>query len=214
MDERERKIACAGLAVIARYGVRKVKVDDVAREAGVSRQTIYNTFPNRQAILAAIVRRHWESKWEAIDAACVGVANLPDKLDILLQKMVIEPWETMQVMPHAEDLELELVSNLRDDVMPVQTDSVRYLENFFSPYEGALASRGLTAHGLADFIHRSVFGLQLSTTTRDQVEMLVTTMKALLQCVTQSPGPARCASGMEQARAESPIHHGDNHETV
>jgi AcrR family transcriptional regulator len=206
MDERARTIASAGLAVIARYGVRKVKVDDVAREAGVSRQTIYNAFPNRKAILAAIVHLHWESKWKAIDAACVGLSELSDKLDVLLQKMVIEPWETMQVMPHAEDLEIELVSGLRDDIRSVQVDSVRYLESFFAPYAAGLETRGLTPHGLADFIHRSIFGLQMSTTTREQVNLLVTTMKALLHCVAQSPEPSACTSGMGQTSADSPIH--------
>ena len=51
MEERACRIAAAGYGVISQYGIRRATMNDVATAAGVSRQTIYNVFPNREALL-------------------------------------------------------------------------------------------------------------------------------------------------------------------
>ena len=54
MEERACKIAAAGYAVISQYGVRRATMSDIAAAAGVSRQTIYNIFPNREAVIRLV----------------------------------------------------------------------------------------------------------------------------------------------------------------
>lgn len=54
-EERRREILDAAVRCIRRYSVRKVAVEDIAREAGISRRTLYRLYPGRRAILAAIV---------------------------------------------------------------------------------------------------------------------------------------------------------------
>ncbi|MBV8462996.1 MAG: TetR/AcrR family transcriptional regulator [Acidimicrobiales bacterium] len=50
------RVVDAALACLARYGTAKTTVDDIARQAGLSRATIYRTFPGgREEILAAVV---------------------------------------------------------------------------------------------------------------------------------------------------------------
>ncbi|MEI6571447.1 MAG: TetR/AcrR family transcriptional regulator [Actinomycetes bacterium] len=43
----------ATLVCVSRHGLAKTTVDDVAREAGVGRATLYRYFPNKQALLEA-----------------------------------------------------------------------------------------------------------------------------------------------------------------
>ena len=50
------RILDAALACIARVGVGKTTLDDVAREAGCARATVYRCFPGRQALLRALLR--------------------------------------------------------------------------------------------------------------------------------------------------------------
>lgn len=50
-------IVDAALRCIARQGIHKTTVDDVARQAGLSRATLYRAFPGgKEAVLAAAVR--------------------------------------------------------------------------------------------------------------------------------------------------------------
>lgn len=45
----------AVMRCVARYGVSKTTIDDVAKEAGISRATIYRYFPNKARLLEAAV---------------------------------------------------------------------------------------------------------------------------------------------------------------
>src|SRR6266542_1761229 len=57
------------LRAIARFGLTKLTVDDVAREAGISRATLYRYFPGRGAVLAAVVASETESLQGGLDDA-------------------------------------------------------------------------------------------------------------------------------------------------
>jgi AcrR family transcriptional regulator len=51
------RIIDAALACVARVGVAKTTLDDVAKEAGCARATVYRCFPGRQALLRAVLDR-------------------------------------------------------------------------------------------------------------------------------------------------------------
>src|SRR6267143_1108859 len=50
-------IYAAALASFERHGVRRTLMDDVAREAGVSRPTIYYYFPDKDALVLEVIVR-------------------------------------------------------------------------------------------------------------------------------------------------------------
>ena len=53
----EHRITRAALRCIARWGVAKTTLDDIAREAGCSRATVYRTFPGgKDVVVDALVR--------------------------------------------------------------------------------------------------------------------------------------------------------------
>ena len=45
--DRQGDIVSAAIAVFFRYGLHRVTMEDIAREAGVSRQTVYARFGNK-----------------------------------------------------------------------------------------------------------------------------------------------------------------------
>ena len=51
------RILDGALACVARVGVGKTTLDDVAREAGCARATVYRAFPGRQALFHALLDR-------------------------------------------------------------------------------------------------------------------------------------------------------------
>lgn len=56
-DEARQQILAAAEQVILRYGVAKTTMDDIGREAGVSRPTVYRYFADRDALLSALIER-------------------------------------------------------------------------------------------------------------------------------------------------------------
>src|SRR5215213_5134743 len=55
--ETEGVILDAALAEVLAHGIRRTSASDIARAAGVSRQTLYRYWPDLQAMLAALVTR-------------------------------------------------------------------------------------------------------------------------------------------------------------
>ena len=185
MDDRACRIAQAGYEVISKYGLRRATMNDIAEAAGVSRQTVYNIFPNREELLGGVVRYHFNSKWQSI---CEQVAELTDRrkrIAVLLDTLVVSSWESMQAMPHADELELELATTMRPRLEEVHAQSMRQLCEFFEPYEAQLQLRGINARGLGEMLHHAILGLKLSTTSREEIETVVATLHACLVAVTE-----------------------------
>ena len=184
MDERACQIAKAGYEVISRYGIRRATMNDIAAAAGVSRQTVYNFFPNREELLVGTARYHFNSKWQVIREATQTVEDRSERFAILLDTLVVSSWQSIQTMPHADELELEFDTTMRKRLIEVHEESTRNLCEFFLPYEDRLQTRGLSAENLGEMLHLSIVGLKLSSTSAEQIKAVVATLKACLIAVT------------------------------
>src|SRR6202048_4314792 len=56
-DARERILAAAERC-IERHGIRKTTMDDIAREVGLSRPSVYRYFADRDDLLIELIARH------------------------------------------------------------------------------------------------------------------------------------------------------------
>ena len=77
----EARLIDATLRCVARWGVAKTTLDDVAREAGCSRATVYRTFPGgKDALLEAVAAAEIHRFLTAVGEAMGRAANLEDRL--------------------------------------------------------------------------------------------------------------------------------------
>jgi AcrR family transcriptional regulator len=80
------RIVDAALTCLARQGLGKTTVDDIAREAGFSRATLYRTFPGgKEAVVAAVVETEVARLFSSV-AVVMGEAT--DLEDVLVAGMV------------------------------------------------------------------------------------------------------------------------------
>ena len=79
-DGPETRILDATVVCLARYGVAKTTLDDVAREAGCARATVYRYFSGKQQLILAAVDRERLRLVTAVDAATIGAATVEDAL--------------------------------------------------------------------------------------------------------------------------------------
>jgi TetR/AcrR family transcriptional repressor of uid operon len=82
-DQASRAIG-ALLSCAARQGVRKTTLDDVAREAGCSRATLYRYFASKQAVLDAALRTEARRISAALAAAAATAVTVEDAVVALL----------------------------------------------------------------------------------------------------------------------------------
>src|SRR5438552_4925747 len=72
------RVLDAALACVGRVGVAKTTLDDVAREAGCARATVYRYFPGKQPLLAALVEREAVLLGDHLVATATHAAQLSD----------------------------------------------------------------------------------------------------------------------------------------
>jgi AcrR family transcriptional regulator len=60
----------AAIQVLLKVGKERLTTTRVAERAGVSVGTLYQYFPNKSALLRAVLRRHFDQVLEAVEQAC------------------------------------------------------------------------------------------------------------------------------------------------
>lgn len=84
-DDLERRLAAATVSCIARSGLRKTTLDDIGREAGVSRATVYRVFPGGKGRLAEVVLHHEIGRFfHELDSDLAASETLEDLLVVAI----------------------------------------------------------------------------------------------------------------------------------
>lgn len=77
----EERILDATLRCVARWGVAKTTLDDLAREAGCSRASVYRLFPGgKEVVLDAAATRELQRLFDDLDVALASAPTLEDLL--------------------------------------------------------------------------------------------------------------------------------------
>src|SRR6476661_2798379 len=83
---QQDRVLDAALACVARVGLGKTTLDDVAREAGCARATVYRCFPGKQALFAAVL----PPELDALGARAIDAAAATDSLaDAVVAVMLV-----------------------------------------------------------------------------------------------------------------------------
>src|ERR1700756_3676445 len=78
-DARERILAAAERC-IDRHGIRKTTMDDVAREVGLSRPSVYRYFADRDDLLIELITRHARALLDRARKSIARQSSLPDQI--------------------------------------------------------------------------------------------------------------------------------------
>jgi AcrR family transcriptional regulator len=191
VDGPRQRILEATYACVARWGLSKTTVDDAAREAGLSRATVYRYFPGgREELVDAVVSWQYLLFFVRLYDEVHGSASLEEVLErgLAFARRSLLEHEVLQKILETEP----------DVLMPKLTvesnRTVGLIAGFLVPYlhEHGMAE-GVEIHEAADFLARMLLSYISSPGHWDlgdpeQVATLVRT--ELLAGVVSGPGPA------------------------
>ena len=129
------RILDATLEVLARSGVRRLSLSDVAATAGVSRPTLYRWFPSKEDLLEAF-GRYEQQRYDAGIAQAVAGLEGDARLEAVL-RFIVEFQHTYSLR-RIVDVEPEHVVHQMTRVMPIMHD--RLLVHFPGPDGRVVAS--------------------------------------------------------------------------
>lgn len=186
MTEREKTILDAAVRVFSRYGVKRTNMNDLAREAGVSRQTLYNAYRNKDDILRALIRTYAEQGVAEIEAGLKTVTGLGPQLDLAFQWIAVTPYDMIASSPNAEDI-VEGFNATSQVELAASAESFRaVLETILAPHGDALARAGLSAAGLSDLVQRAAKAAKSTARDRDHLLALIATLRNLCLAAARS----------------------------
>jgi AcrR family transcriptional regulator len=85
--DNKDKIVLGAADMFMRYGVRSVSMDDVARELGMSKKTLYQSFENKDELVMETCKMHINHEMEAFGEIHVTAENAIDELHKLTSCM-------------------------------------------------------------------------------------------------------------------------------
>ncbi|MCG7494524.1 TetR/AcrR family transcriptional regulator [Thalassobius sp. Cn5-15] len=183
MTDKERTIATAALQAYARQGVRRTTMTDVAKEAGVTRQTVYNTFANTDAVLAAAIQAYVDILWADITTDWQRCNTLAEKLDVMLHRFVVDSWEFLNSSDAAAELQGGYNAAGKAAIERARLGFRKDIADLFTPHEDALRRAGTDPLTVADFIGAATEGIKYNNKTRDALMRALATLKASLLAV-------------------------------
>jgi AcrR family transcriptional regulator len=103
-NEKEARVLEATKRVFLRYGYRRVTMQDIADEAGISRPALYLIFPNKDEAFLAAIRDFTAGSMKIIQEGVAQQATIEAKLQFAFEIWSVKPFELMLASPDAKDL--------------------------------------------------------------------------------------------------------------
>lgn len=107
-EAKEAAILEAARKLFLHYGFKKTSVDDISREAGVAKGTVYLYFKNKQEILGRLGVDYLNQSKDQLVERLSREADPREKLRMVLRLRAQEIYNFVSLHPHAIDLILNL----------------------------------------------------------------------------------------------------------
>jgi AcrR family transcriptional regulator len=136
-EQTHAQIYEAALRCFARIGIADTVMDDIAKEADISRQAIYYHFSDKQALLIDVVAHQVRAVYEAIRDRLPADPTLDTVIDamvLVIRSATTDPYVSMLVQPDTAALAARLVDS--DVVMSLRKE-------LWLPLLSQLRDRGL-----------------------------------------------------------------------
>lgn len=104
LDPARQRIFDAATALFARYGFARTGMADIAREAGLSRQSVYSRFSNKTEIFTALAAHLKDRALAAAAAAWAADKALHDNLEAMVLAKDLPFYRLLQASPHGAAL--------------------------------------------------------------------------------------------------------------
>lgn len=178
LTETEERIIDAAILTFVRYGARKTSMADIAEAAGVSRQTLYDSFEGKDGLIRASIRTVTNRNLSRVRERLEDGGSLADQLDVYFAETIVKSFELLQTAGDAEDLITGHNEAGKDEIARSHERHEALVIELLLPYAKNLAEKGLTVGQQAHFFVTVVMGLKYGAKSREDLDDLLGTLKA------------------------------------
>lgn len=170
--------------VVTRYGMQRTTMAEIARAAGVSRQTLYDRYRDKDGIMAAAIDLIGSRVCEELRATFAEEPDLSRKLDSYFRIAIWPTYEIMRVMPDAADFERGMGAASTAAIDRVADAKEAILTRLFEQH---LPPTGPPPEQVASFFEKSSCRAKMTGMEREDLEQFLSTLKASVQALARTP---------------------------
>ena len=178
LTETEEKIIDAAIRTFVRYGARKTSMADIAAAAGVSRQTLYDSFEGKDGLIRASIRSVTDRNLSRVRERLGEAKGLAEQLDVYFAETIVKSFELLQTAGDAEDLITGHNEAGKDEIARSHERHEALVAELLQPYAKKLAEKGLTVRQQAHFLVTVVMGLKYGAKSPEDLDELLGILKS------------------------------------
>jgi AcrR family transcriptional regulator len=177
-SEKTQRVLEAARTVFIRYGFRRVTMQDIADEAGISRPALYLVFPNKEEVFFAAIRDLSAEMLRTIREGLPAHMSLESRLQFAFETWTIQSYAMMQSSPDARDL-IECVEQFaRETIQEIEAQFQALLAEIFAPFavlpvRSSGGEADLDAVDVARLLSASAHGSKEAATSVDDLRAMI-----------------------------------------
>lgn len=184
IDEKKSQVLAAALKMFSAYGFKRVTMNDIAEEAGMSRPSLYLMFSNKEDIFRGAIADYAEKSLERIRAGLPEQEGLEAKLAFALDVWIVQGYEMMNQSPHADEFIDCSYFFAKEVIDLIYGDFEKILLEILESQTSSIEARGMTPSNLAYFIRVSAQGYKPAVQNVEELRNLIATLlKVVLAAV-------------------------------
>ncbi len=158
------RILAAAFTCFSRYGYKRVSLEQIAQETGISRAALYLHFRNKEDLFRALARQLLEEAHAAAEATAASPAPIAQRLQAIVDAKFGRIFERVWGSPHAAEILDENGKQCGDVLLEFRRRFLRVLRGVLAEAEASgeieLAGAGLDAGEAAELLVDCVKGLE------------------------------------------------------
>lgn len=148
-DEKTATVVAAAQLAFTKYGFKRVTMQDIADEAGMSRPALYLVFPNKEEIFRAVIRDFSQKAMEEIRAKYAELPTLEEQLTLALEVWTVRGYEWINTTAEAKEMVDCTHGFARDLVEQVYQEFDALILEIIATHQADLEKRGIVSANFA-----------------------------------------------------------------
>ena len=168
-DPKRQRIMDSAMAVVLRYGFQRATMDDVAKEAGISRPALYLLFRNKTDIYRALAESIMGQALDAARAALCGEGPAEARVFAAIKAGILDPMDFLMATAHGAELLDMKHAMAADALLTWRTQKAAMIAQALET-SGAAKAKGMSGAELADILLDGIEGLKIRAKTSAERE--------------------------------------------
>lgn len=186
MDTKE-KIVDAAIYAFVRFGATKTSMADIGDAAGVSRQTLYDIFGNKDELIVASIQKVAAQNLAQARSRIRRCRTLHGQLTAYFEETIIKSFTLVRSSNDPEDLITGHNKAGRAAIEASHRDHEKLIKEVLAPYEGNIKSSGQSVTNLARLLVTTTMGFKGAAKNKQDLDNLLSALKALILAIATRP---------------------------